>query len=337
MTRNTRTNSNPTATARAHSNIAVAKYWGKRDGALNLPATGSISLTLADLYTDTTVTFRDDLAEDVIRINATGTAATDERTSAFLDLIRDRAAITTRAEVNSRNNFPTSAGLASSASGFAALALAASHAAGLELSCRQLSILARQGSGSAARSIFGGIAEMHRGEAADGHDAYAECLTQDWPLAVVIAITDTARKSIGSTAGMTASADTSPYYSGWVDSAEDTLAATRRAIAQRDFTTFGELTEHSCLKMHGLMLSTRPGLLYWNAATVAAMHAVRTLRDRGTPVYFTIDAGPQVKAICQPRDTERVAAALRAVAGVVETRTSALGPGAQLAAAPQSA
>src|SRR5699024_6929725 len=210
---------------RAHSNIALAKYWGKRgDIALNLPATGSISLTLANLSTQTTVAFRDDLQADDIQIGVETSVTANKRISAFLDLIRTRAGINTRAQVTSNNNFPASAGLASSASGFAALALAASTAAGLGLSPRELSILARQGSGSAARSIFGGIVEMHRGDAADGHDAYAECLCQDWPLAVVIAITDTRQKKIGSTTGMIASADTSPYYAGWVDSAESVLA-----------------------------------------------------------------------------------------------------------------
>lgn len=318
------------AKARAHSNIALIKYWGKRDAAFNLPAVGSISVTLDGLYTDTDVRFDAQLSADTAEINGADTDTT--RFSRFLDLIRQRAGIDARARIASHNNFPTGAGLASSASGFAALALAASRAAGLDLSQRELSILARQGSGSAARSILGGLVEMHRGEADDGLDAFAEPLlsAEQWPLEVVVAITDTGVKSIDSTAGMQSSGNASDFYPAWVEHAERDLDAMRAAIAERDFAAVGELTEYSCLKMHGLMLSTRPGLIYWNAATVAAMHAVRQLRADRLPVYFTIDAGPQVKALCAPGHAAEVARALTDVPGVLETRITALGPAARL-------
>lgn len=317
------------AKARAHSNIALIKYWGKRQAARNLPAVGSISVTLDDLYTDTDVRFDRHLSADEAEINGAGADAT--RFSRFLDLIRQRAGFNTRARVASHNNFPTGAGLASSASGFAALALAASRAAGLKLSPRELSILARQGSGSAARSVLGGLVEMHRGANDDGLDAFAEPLlgADQWPLEIVVAITDTGVKSVDSAAGMQSSGKASDFYPAWVEHAERDLDAMRQAIAARDFVTVGELTEHSCLKMHGLMLSTRPGLIYWNAATVAAMHAVRRLRADGLPVYFTIDAGPQVKALCAPGHAAEVARALTEVPGVVETRITALGPDAR--------
>ncbi|MFC3105933.1 diphosphomevalonate decarboxylase [Salinisphaera aquimarina] len=318
------------STARAHSNIALIKYWGKRDAALNLPAVGSISITLDALYTDTRVTFVPGMARDKVEIGGRGVDAA--RFTRFLDLIRARTGSAQSARVESWNNFPTGAGLASSASGFAALALAGSRAAGLELSPRDLSILARQGSGSAARSVFGGFAQMHRGSTDDGLDACAEPLLEasEWPLDVVVAITEREAKKVDSSAGMSDLDTRSDYFDAWVSHSEDDLAGMRDAIAARDFSTLGELTEYSCLKMHGLMLSTRPGLLYWNAATVAAMHAVRGLREDGVPVYFTIDAGPQVKALCQPADTARVATALQQVPGVLETRTSALGPAAHL-------
>ncbi|WP_198415943.1 diphosphomevalonate decarboxylase [Cryobacterium sp. TMT2-10] len=327
-------NGGATAAARAHSNIALVKYWGKRDATLNTPAVGSISVTLDALYTDTRVTFRSDLTDDELWLDGCRSDAT--RVRRVLDLVRGYAASAghpaggQHAVVSSTNNFPTGAGLASSASGFAALVVAATGAAGLALPARELSILARHGSGSAARSIFGGFAEMHAGTASDGSDSYAEELQgrSAWPLAVAVAITERGEKSINSTIGMVESAATSPFYPAWLDSADGDLAEMRAAIAARDFTRLGELTEYNCLKLHALMLSTRPALIYWNAATVAAMHAVRELRSGGVPAYFTIDAGPQVKVLCLPGDAEEVRQALAAVPGVHEVRMSTLGPGA---------
>ena len=319
--------SSSTAWARAHSNIALIKYWGKRDAALNLPAVGSISLTLDNLYTDTRVRFDPALAEDSLSLDGAAPTA-DKRTTAFLDRVRAQAGIATRAAVVSRNNFPTAAGLASSASGFAALALAATRAAGVELDARQLSILARQGSGSAARSVFGGLVQMHRGERDDGSDAFAEPLAPTGlELALVVAITTATGKAVDSTAGMTANAQ-APYYPAWVASAPADLAAMRAALAGDDLHRVGELVEHSCLKMHALMLSARPALLYWNPATVALMHAVRRLRADGLDAWFTIDAGPQVKVLCRAADAAAVADALQAVPGVHALRLCYPGPGA---------
>lgn len=326
------------AAARAHSNIALAKYWGKLDAALNIPAVGSISITLDALHTDTTVTFRSDLAKDELWLGGVqqgGEHPGTRRATTVLDLVRERAGLTLLASVVSENNFPTGAGLASSASGFAALAVAACAAAGLDESPRELSILARRGSASAARSLFGGFAELHAGSAADGRDAFAEPLMDgsDWPLSVVVAITDTGQKTVSSTEGMSATSATSPFYESWVDSSEALLTRMRDAIFAHDLEEVGELTEHSCLALHSLMFTTMPALIYWNAATMAAIHTVRELRSGGLPVYFTIDAGPQVKALCRPEDAAAVAQALSAVPGVHETRTSTLGPAAHLLAA----
>jgi diphosphomevalonate decarboxylase len=320
-----------TARARAHSNIALIKYWGKRDAALNIPAVGSISITLDALTTDTRVTFDPALRGDELSLD--GRQVDAVRVSRVLDLVRERVGLTAHARVVSTNDFPTGAGLASSASGFAALAVAASSAAGLILDARELSILARRGSGSAARSIFGGYVELHAGSATDGSDAFAEPVTDAgrWPMSVVIAITDQSAKSVSSTTGMSASSATSPFFGSWVDTSDADLTAMRAAISGRDFTALGELAEYSCLKLHALMLTTRPALIYWNAATIATMHAVRELRRSGVPVYFTIDAGPQVKALCAPADAATVANALASVAGVTEIRTSALGEGTRLA------
>lgn len=318
------------ATARAHSNIALAKYWGKRDAALNIPAVGSISITLDALHTDTTVTFDAALSEDQLWLDDREQPA--DRVSAVLDLVRERADLDQRARVASTNNFPTGAGLASSASGFAALAVAACAAAGLDVGPRELSVLARRGSASAARSIFGGYVELHAGTLADGSDAFAEPLldTADWPLSVVVAITDPGAKAVSSTTGMQATSASSPFYEAWVESSPASLDRMRAGILARDLETVGELAEHSCLALHSLMLTTRPALIYWNPATVAAIHTVRELRAEGLPVYFTIDAGPQVKALCLPADAPQVAAALQGVPGMREIRTSALGPAARV-------
>lgn len=315
-----------TAAARAHSNIALIKYWGKRDKTLNLPAVGSISITLAGLYTDTHVTFDPNLDADRLRLD--GRPVDTRRVSHVLDLIRNRANCNYRAAVDSRNNFPTGAGLASSASGFAALTVAACAAASLDVDDRELSIMARQGSGSAARSIFGGYAEMQRGEARDGSDAYARPLLDGdtWPLDVVVAVTQSQAKSIDSRAGMGATAASSPFYPVWVEQAETDLQAMRTAIDARDFHALGTLAEHSCLKMHALMLSNHRGLIYWNAATVAAMHVIRDLRAGGVPVYFTIDAGPQIKALCLPEARDTVTRALAATPGVERVLPTGLGP-----------
>ncbi|HEU4849477.1 MAG TPA: diphosphomevalonate decarboxylase [Terrimesophilobacter sp.] len=322
-----------TARARAHSNIALAKYWGKRDAALNIPAVGSISITLDALHTDTTVSFDTGLVDDEVwldgRPQRIGTVPVG-KVALVLNLVRERAGIDLRARVVSENNFPTGAGLASSASGFAALAVAAAAAAGIEATPRELSVLARRGSASAARSIFGGYAELHAGSSADGSDSFAEPLLEGeaWPLSVVVAITDPGPKTISSTAGMQATSASSPFYRAWVESAPAGLDRMRAAILAHDLEAVGELAEHSCLALHSIKLTTRPALIYWNAATVAGIHAVRALRAEGLPVYFTIDAGPQLKALCRPEDAAAVSAALSAIPGVAETRTSALGPAA---------
>jgi diphosphomevalonate decarboxylase len=323
------------AEAQAQPNIALVKYWGKRDIGLNLPAVGSISITLADLSTRTRVTLDPALRADTFLLDgAPARPGQTARVCALLDRLRARAGSRLCARVESANDFPTGAGLASSASGFAALVVAAARAYGLELDPRERSVLARLGSGSAARSIFGGYVEMARGTAPDGADACAHALREaaEWPLEVVIAVTSTREKAVGSTEGMARTAETSPYYEAWVRTSEDDLAAARSAIAARDFDALADVSVHSCLKMHALALAARPGILYWNGATVAALHAIDALRRAGAGVFYTVDAGPQVKAVCVPADAEAVTAALRAVPGVERVLRTGLGAGARLVA-----
>lgn len=321
------------ATALAHPNIALVKYWGKRDDALNLPASGSLSITLDALRTRTFVRFDPALAEDDIVLNGRGDPAESRKIGAFLDLFRRRKGITARARVISDNDFPTGAGLASSASGYAALAAAASRALDLELDARALSVLARRGSGSAARSIFGGFVEMAAGTRADGEDACATPLlpAEAWPLSVVIAITTHDAKATSSRVGMDLSRRTSPFYRDWIASGAGDLDAARSAVRSRDFDKLAAISEASCLAMHAVMLSTRPGLIYWNGATVECMQQVRSLRERDRlGVFFTIDAGPQVKAVCLPEAAAPVADALRATPGVQALILSGLGQGARV-------
>jgi len=330
---------NGSATIRARSNIALVKYWGKRDVALNTPAVGSISITLDGLWTDTTVSFDESLSEDRLVLDGQERSGELARVSACLDLIRERAGVAARAAVTSRNNFPTAAGLASSASGFAALVGAATRALELDLSDRELSILARRGSGSAARSIFGGFVDMHTGLAADGNDSFAEPLlaAADWPLNVVVAITATGRKAVSSGSGMTRSAQSSPYYAEWVGTHEADMAAAREAILNRDFSEIARVAELSCLKMHAAAMTTEPPLLYWKGATLDCVHRIRELRDAGVPVFFTIDAGPQVKAVCLPEALPEVEARLRALSGVADLLVTGLGPGLEQLSEPVGA
>ena len=320
-------------TAVAHANIALVKYWGKRDQKLNLPAVGSISLTLQALMTKTSVKFDPEIEGDRLTLNGfPADPAKNKRISDFLDLVRHRAGIEFYAQVQSENNFPTGAGLASSASAFAALTYAASEAAGLNLDGKELSVLARQGSGSAARSIFGGFVEMHSGSQNDGLDAYAEQLAppSSWDLRMVIAITDEQEKKTGSTSGMTGSAETSPYYAAWIASSPDDIEIMRSAIRRKDLERVGEMSEYSCMKMHALMLATRPALIYWNGTTVDIFHQVRELRGKNIPAWFTVDAGPQVKIITLPEYVAVVEKSIGKIAGVKRIISSGLGPDAHL-------
>src|SRR5450631_1851439 len=322
------------ATAVAGTNIALVKYWGKRDEVLNLPATGSLSLTLDRLGTRTRVAFDGgDGTHD--RVTLDGAPASEKvatRVTRFLDRVRARAGIAARATVVTDNSVPTAAGLASSASGFAALALAAAHAAGLALAPAELSELARLGSGSAARSIFGGFVEMARGARADGSDAVAHPLEigADWDIRLVVAITAAGEKALGSTAAMRRTAETSPYYEPWVRGVDGDLAAARAAIAARDLEALGAVAERSALRMHASAMAADPPILYWNPATIAAMARVRALRVEGASAFFTIDAGPHVKVLCDAREAEAVAAALAETPGVLRTLIASPGLGARL-------
>jgi diphosphomevalonate decarboxylase len=324
----------PAATARACANIALVKYWGKRDAQLNLPATGSLSLTLDALSTATTVAFDAALDRDAVELDGgAADGASRARVIELLDLVRARAGLAARARVTSRNDFPTASGLASSASGFAALALAATRAAGVTLEPRELSRLARRGSGSAARSVFGGFVRMHAG--ARDEDAFAEPVSS--PLLanvrMVVAIFGGGiAKEVGSRDAMEHCAATSPLYPSWLALVPDDLAAAERALAAGDLTALGEVTEANALAMHATAIAARPAIVYWQPATLALLARVRGLRKAGVAAWATMDAGPHVKVLTTVEHADTVAHAVVTVAGFTEALVSAPGGPAEVIA-----
>lgn len=314
------------AAATAQPNIALIKYWGKRDTALNLPAVGSISITLSELYTTMSVEFDTALDDDRLRLNGEPADTLLPRLSHALDIVAgsDRP----RARIDSECNFPIAAGLASSASSFAAIVVAASAAIGADHSTAELANLAGRASGSAARSLYGGFAELENVDDAVVVTQLAP--PEAWPLDVVVAVTSTGPKPIGSTEAMETSRRTSPFYERWVSDQAADLGVARDAIAARDFKALAAIAEHNCLKMHSVMWSSRPPIVYWNDATLACLQTVRALQADSVPVFFTIDAGPQVKAVCDSSVTGQVTDALRATPGVRDLLQSGLGAGARL-------
>jgi diphosphomevalonate decarboxylase len=314
------------ASAQAQPNIALVKYWGKRDSEQNLPAVGSLSITLDTLWTTMDVEFSSDRDVDCLTVNGQA----DDRMLPRVSRCLDRVAGSERcaASIVSRCNFPIAAGLASSASAFAALVVAADAALGGRRSRLELARLAGAASGSAARSLYAGFVELEAGEACI--DLRELASPQDWPLEVIVAVTAAGAKPVSSGAAMTRSAESSPFYERWVEEQPHDLDTARSAVAHRDFNGLAAVAEHNCLKMHSVMWTSRPPVVYWNHTTLACMQRVRDLREGGLGVFFTIDAGPQVKAVCLGKDADAVAASLAGIDGVVDVMRSGLGPGARV-------
>ncbi|MFZ2625161.1 MAG: diphosphomevalonate decarboxylase [Propionibacterium sp.] len=316
------------ATAVAHANIALVKYWGKADEELVIPRTSSLSLTLDGLATRTTVTFGEG-SSDSLRLD--GVVQSGEplrRVSRFLDLVRCLAATDLHARVDSHNDGPTAAGLASSASGFAALAVAASSAAGLHLDPRALSRLARRGSGSACRSIFGGLVVWHAGH--DDESSYAEPLSCPVPLAVLVARVDAGPKPVSSRQAMRATMTSSPLYEAWAERSAADLSEGLAALRAEDLATAGALFEANALGMHATMIAARPAVIYWQPGTLRVLDAVRAARDEGLPVWATMDAGPNVKVITSSGRAAEAAAWLTDRLEDVPVSVNHCGPAARL-------
>lgn len=319
------------ATAKAHTNIALIKYWGKRNDALILPTNNSLSVTLDGFYTQTTVEFDKQLAQDDFILD--GEKVTGEafkRVTEYLDLIRDYGDMKgLYARVNSTNAVPTAAGFASSASGFAALAAAATKAANLNVSDVELSKLTRQGSGSACRSIYGGFVEWEKGDKEDGTDSYAKEIAPQahWDIRVAAVVLNETEKDISSREGMKRTVDTSEFYGGWLSGIPADLTEIKAGIQARDFTRVGAVAEANCLKMHATTLGAKPPFTYWTDATMRVMQTVQNLRKKDVSAYFTIDAGPNVKVLYQPKDEAEVEKTLREIEGVSDVILSRVGAG----------
>jgi diphosphomevalonate decarboxylase len=308
----------------AHPNIALAKYWGKKPGAGNIPAVPSLSVTLEGMKTLTSVTFDEALANDHFVLNGVETIGeAARRLHGLLDRVRLLSGERRRARVVSENDFPTASGLASSASGFAALALAATRAAGVDLDMTTVAGIARESSASAARSLFDGFAELDT-------DGVARNVAppDQIDLRVLVCVTTDAEKSVGSTAGMNETAKNSPFYAAWCEAAPRIFAELRAALLEKNFARVGACAESSALAMHGSALAA--GVIYFNGATNAALLEVRKMREDNVLAYATIDAGPHVKVLVQTRDAEIVTQRLAKVPGVLRVLTTKPGRGAHV-------
>lgn len=291
---------------RAHTNIALIKYWGKENEQLIIPKNNSLSLTLDAFYTDTQVDFDDSLSEDLLILDGVEQdTASLKKVQRVLNEVRRQAGIESKARVESINHVPTAAGLASSASGLAALAGAASYAAGLSLNKEELSKLARIGSGSACRSIFGGFAEWVKGT---DHDSSFAVPVDDakWDIGMLFIVVNDAKKEVSSREGMKRTVETSPFYEGWLQSLDADLSAIKEAIKGKSVEKVGEIAERNALKMHATTLGANPPFTYWTSESMKAMDSVRELRKRGFTAYFTMDAGPNVKVICRQSELEQI-------------------------------
>lgn len=315
------------AIARAHTNIALIKYWGKKNEALILPMNSSLSLTLDTFYTDTCVSVEKGLAEDEVKMDG---ICPDARTVAkirrFMDLVREKSGNPEHARIRTENHVPVASGLASSASGFAALAAAASKAYQLDLSGPALSRLARRGSGSASRSIAGGFVVWQKGQ--DDTSSYATQIDPaDWDIQMIVVAVDRKRKKISSREGMRRTVATSPYYPAWVETVGKDLQAMEQAVRRHDLMAVGRIAEANALKMHAAILAADPPICYWEAGTMTAMQRVWALRESGVPCFFTIDAGPNVKIICSRKDTDQIVSDLSGYFSADALTVSGPGPG----------
>lgn len=288
-------------TAIAPSNIAFIKYWGKKDEKLRLPENGSISINLSNLNTTTTVEFSSQFKNDQVIIDNKTDLNEKTRVIKHLDRIRQLAGINLKAKVVSQNNFPTGTGLSSSASGFAALTLAATAAAGLKLSQKELSILARQGSGSACRSIPDGFVEWLDGDTSETSYAVSLYPPSHWEIADVVVVVSADKKEVSSTEGQKL-AQTSPFFPTRLARIKEKIKRMKKLLKEKKFPEFGELIESEALELHAIMLTSTPSLVYWLPGTVSIMRLVKKLRNEGLAVYFTINTGQDIHLMVEKKN-----------------------------------
>lgn len=294
--------------ARAHTNIALIKYWGKADEKLIIPMNNSLSVSLDKFYTETKVTFDSDYPADQLILN--GKEANEKETKkiqSYMDIVREIANTDLHARIDSQNFVPTAAGLASSASAYAALAAACNKALQLELSDKDLSRLARRGSGSASRSIFGGFAEWEKGH--DDETSYAHPIDADhWEdeLSMIFVVINNQSKKVSSRSGMSLTRDTSRFYQYWLDHVDEDIKEAKQAIEAKDFKQLGEVIEANGLRMHATNLGSQPPFTYLVQESYDAMAIVHECRKMGVPCYFTMDAGPNVKVLVEKKNKQLV-------------------------------
>ncbi len=318
------------ATGSANANIAFIKYWGNRDAVRRVPLNDSVSMNLDHATTTTTVEFDPALSDDAVVVNnAEANEATHARVAAHLDRVRSLAKIETKARVASQNTFPTGTGMASSASAFAALTVAATCAAGLTLGERDLSKLARQASGSACRSIPAGFVEWITGSDADNSYAVSFAPPDHWDLRDVIAVVSTDEKRVGSTEGH-AAALSSPFLAERLNALPVRLHRVRRALLARDLALLGPAIEEEAIELHLIAMTSHPPIFYWSPGMVRVIQAMQHWRADGLAVYFTLDAGPNVHLICEGKDAEQVAALARDVQDVQQVMINAPGGAAKI-------
>ncbi|AXV43116.1 MULTISPECIES: diphosphomevalonate decarboxylase [Staphylococcus] len=294
--------------ARAHTNIALIKYWGKADEKLIIPMNNSLSVSLDKFYTETKVTFDSDYPADQLILN--GKEANEKETKkiqSYMDIVREIANTDLHARIDSQNFVPTAAGLASSASAYAALAAACNEALQLELSDKDLSRLARRGSGSASRSIFGGFAEWEKGH--DDETSYAHPIdAEHWEdeLSMIFVVINNQSKKVSSRSGMSLTRDTSRFYQYWLDHVDEDIKEAKQAIEAKDFKQLGEVIEANGLRMHATNLGSQPPFTYLVQESYDAMAIVHECRKMGVPCYFTMDAGPNVKVLVEKKNKQLV-------------------------------
>lgn len=317
------------ATAIAPSNIAFIKYWGLKDELLRLPTNGSISMNLSNLLTTTTVEFSQNIKKDEIIINNEISEKETKRVITHLDRIRLLAKIPLFAKVVSVNNFPTGTGLSSSASGFAALTTAATAAAGLQLSEKELSILARIGSGSACRSIPDGFVEWHQGRTSESSYAVSLYPSDYWDIVDIVAVVNVGPKDIPTSQGQKF-AHSSPFFQKRLEFINKKISTIKKYLEEKNFASFGELIESEALELHAIMLTSKPSLIYWLPGTISVMKQVQKWRKEGIQAYFTVNTGQDVHIICQKKDAEKVAILIQKIPEVKKIITNSPSKGTRL-------
>lgn len=291
--------------AKAHSNIALIKYWGKEDEELIIPKNNSISLTLDSLYTETEVSFTDK-NNDIFYLNDELQGKKEhKKISLFIDIFREISGNNSKVLIKSYNHVPTAAGLASSASGYAALSMALNSLFGLNFDKKEISKLARRGSGSAARSIYGGFVEWEKG---NNHEtSFAVKIDDaDWDIAMIILVLNEGKKSISSREAMKKTIDTSPLYDAHVEATHVDIRKIKKAIKNRDFIEVGKIAEHNAMRMHATMLSSNPPIMYFEEKSIRAINKIKELRENGFDIFYTMDAGPNVKIICKKSEAKDI-------------------------------